>query len=922
MQTHLTPPRVAFFITFFVGARVSAATKSGGTRRQKAGRISRAATGGLGSNGPWHADLRNWDARQVLAFLESNLQELDVRSVISCLSRLGRLGSTMRPHSLCNSKPFANMLHRLSEWVSAGHVNTESLRSVLLATTYLDGQHALVRDLCQQCSQDLVSNAKKASPQDLAAGAWSLAQQGVLDPEVFCRIAHESLATSSHFELLDVQKLLWAFAKLDVKDEGLFRSFARVVVSHQRSLSSQGMSNLAWAYATSSVTEEDFLHAIEQGSTFKLREFEPQGLSNLVWAYATLHGGTEALYRAVVKETLVRIDDFKPMELRSLAWAFASVALEAPVLLEALGKAAVRGAHECSATSLCSLAWSFGTASVYSSALFKEIARLATSRAEEYDADELSTLAWAFAKVKALELDLFHAIAREVRKRTSQFTPRALASQVAWAFATLRIKDEDLFHALALQAISDVKEFDVQGLSNIAWAFSNVGIEANELFKAVSFTSTAALDTFDPQGISNLALAFAKLALLDELLFTGLASKAVHLVRALKPQDLANLAWAFSTLRMDATELFDAIEEELSVRLSCVAVDKPSGGASAVEAVDIKDIVWSFGHAGRPLVNLLRLAGGALRMMGRELDGVFVVPTSLVAPPKSGPVGDVPSVVLDLEDRWVVYKPSGWEVERSQGQESQAPPGGAAAGSNAKQLSEHLRGLSPRGCPILDDASHSFGFLHRLDVSSSGLILAARSYEAYHDLGLQLRAGSLARDYVVLCHGLLPAARGRVSARVGVDPGTANFESAPSTVKRAGKTATTKMKVLARLSLENEVFTLLAVRIVTGRRHQIRAHTAHIGHPVVCDWMYAPCAFESDKSWCKRNFLHRYRLAFHDRKGSLREVSEPLPSDLAKTLQRMSPLDASSADMLKRWQTGSGCLDWELYDALLPLNSS
>lgn len=65
---------------------------------------------------------------------------------------------------------------------------------------------------------------------------------------------------------------------------------------------------------------------------------------------------------------------------------------------------------------------------------------------------------------------------------------------------------------------------------------------------------------------------------------------------------------------------------------------------------------------------------------------------------------------------------------------------------------------------ILDDADSDFGFLHRLDVPSSGLILAAKTYAAYYDLQLQLRSRSLARDYVVLNHGKLK--RHKVDARL------------------------------------------------------------------------------------------------------------------------------------------------------------
>ncbi|CAE7904851.1 unnamed protein product, partial [Symbiodinium necroappetens] len=58
--------------------------------------------------------------------------------------------------------------------------------------------------------------------------------------------------------------------------------------------------------------------------------------------------------------------------------------------------------------------------------------------------------------------------------------------------------------------------------------------------------------------------------------------------------------------------------------------------------------------------------------------------------------------------------------------------------------------------PIFEDPGHYHGFLHRLDVPSSGLILVATSYEAYYDLQVQLHSGQVQRDYTVLHHGRLP----------------------------------------------------------------------------------------------------------------------------------------------------------------------
>ena len=96
-----------------------------------------------------------------------------------------------------------------------------------------------------------------------------------------------------------------------------------------------------------------------------------------------------------------------------------------------------------------------------------------------------------------------------------------------------------------------------------------------------------------------------------------------------------------------------------------------------------------------------------------------------------------PAVVLNLVDRAVLYKPPGWEVHD---------------GHLPRQLSSYA--LEIFKAAILKDEECNRGFLHRLDVPNSGILLWAKSRHAYSDLQLQLASGRLARTYAVLAHGL------------------------------------------------------------------------------------------------------------------------------------------------------------------------
>merc|ERR1719198_1949977 len=105
----------------------------------------------------------------------------------------------------------------------------------------------------------------------------------------------------------------------------------------------------------------------------------------------------------------------------------------------------------------------------------------------------------------------------------------------------------------------------------------------------------------------------------------------------------------------------------------------------------------------------------------------------------------IPHVIIDLFDRFVVFKPPGWEAENSY----------PSSGTNLL-LSFVQAFLSPLKHSICIDAEHNCGFIHRLDVPCSGLILVAKTYEAYYDLVVQLNAGKIIRDYIVLCHEWVP----------------------------------------------------------------------------------------------------------------------------------------------------------------------
>jgi 23S rRNA pseudouridine1911/1915/1917 synthase len=173
------------------------------------------------------------------------------------------------------------------------------------------------------------------------------------------------------------------------------------------------------------------------------------------------------------------------------------------------------------------------------------------------------------------------------------------------------------------------------------------------------------------------------------------------------------------------------------------------------------------------------------------------------------------------------------------------------------------------------------GIVHRLDRDTSGLLVVARSDEAYERLQELVRARELERSYIALVRGRPQSWRGRIEAPIGRDRDDPTRHSLDTDTPRE---AVTHFEVAELLGGH----ALLDVRLETGRTHQIRVHLAAIDLPVVGDPLYGV-----PDPVLGRQFLHANRLAFtHPFTNERVEVESPLPDDLARYLQGLSAAGA------------------------------
>ena len=273
---------------------------------------------------------------------------------------------------------------------------------------------------------------------------------------------------------------------------------------------------------------------------------------------------------------------------------------------------------------------------------------------------------------------------------------------------------------------------------------------------------------------------------------------------------------------------------------------------------------------------------------------------AIIGEPRPAPLKataeDIPlDVVFEDADLAVVNKPAGMMVHAGSGQNEDA----RSRGTLVNALLYRFKALSSTGGDLRP------GIVHRLDKDTSGLIVVAKNDRTHAALGEMFSSRQMNKTYMALVQGKVERAKGTINAGVSRDPvRRTRMTTQPQDNSR---TAVSHYEVLRRIETRFGKFTLVKVRIETGRTHQIRVHMASIGHPVVGDTLYGGAGQLTDQVAAQaatskaarrrseperlrlgRNFLHAARLEFvHPRTKKLLELEAPLPPDLEEFLSRL-----------------------------------
>jgi len=268
----------------------------------------------------------------------------------------------------------------------------------------------------------------------------------------------------------------------------------------------------------------------------------------------------------------------------------------------------------------------------------------------------------------------------------------------------------------------------------------------------------------------------------------------------------------------------------------------------------------------------LKLRGGErVEVLGEP------APPPLRAMPEAIPL----DIVYEDDALSVINKPAGMMVHAGSG----ATDSARNRGTLVNALLSHYAELSHSDDPIRP------GIVHRLDKQTSGLIIVARTDAAHLKLGEMFSRRQIRKTYIALVHGSIKQERGTINTPISRDA----IRRTRMTTRRdeGARSAVSHYTVLERIESRFGKFTLVSVRIETGRTHQIRVHLASIGHPVLGDTLYgAPGKLtaglrhkksdpEPETLALSRNFLHAAELEFaHPITGKPLALKAALPEEL------------------------------------------
>ena len=303
------------------------------------------------------------------------------------------------------------------------------------------------------------------------------------------------------------------------------------------------------------------------------------------------------------------------------------------------------------------------------------------------------------------------------------------------------------------------------------------------------------------------------------------------------------------------------IVDQLKIRLDRFLAEKVSEVSRSRIQRDIE--------AGKVQVNSKQILEG--KFVVREGDKIvydFVADPGIQAKPL-----DI-KVLFENDDLLVIDKPPGLVVH---------PAPGYKGVTLAEGLLHKYKDIHAVG----DDTDIRPGIVHRLDKDTSGVMLVAKNQKSFEYLKDAFASRKIRKEYITLVHGHVLSQHGFINTPIGRHP--TDFRKMAVIQAKDPKEAITEYEVLEHLRVGVDEYTLVRVKLHTGRTHQIRVHFSSLGFPIAGDTLYGKAGKKNilPLPGLERQFLHAAKIEVQLADGSWIETHSELPDDLQKVLDNI-----------------------------------
>jgi len=336
------------------------------------------------------------------------------------------------------------------------------------------------------------SNRDEFSTKHMANLAWSCMTCRHNMPELFNdlsdefisqRLDDETIADSEEsIDAVTLCQLASSFAKARHNDVRLFEAIARAVLPILPDFNGRQLANLIQPFAFAKIVPKlgddgrTLFDEVAKVTILQVKSLAPQNMANILWAYATTEQSNPALFSAIAYEATPRLKEFSSKQLANLAWALSKYPPQSKDII------------------------------------FDRIASEVVNRGmESFTNQGLTMIAHSFATVGHTSHDVFwNTVEEAATKRAFEFGYLECV-QMAWSFATIERPSDELFRRIERVAISNIRAFNSQGLSNLSWAFSVLGYDSLPMFQAIAESSIRKMNEFKPAEKAMLVLSFSRI---------------------------------------------------------------------------------------------------------------------------------------------------------------------------------------------------------------------------------------------------------------------------------------------------------------------------------------------------------------------------------------------------------------------------